>query len=202
MGNRFEIRLIEAADAAAALEIYTYYVLNTAVTFEYDVPSLEEFRERIRVNTIDYPWLVYTVDNVIAGYAYGSRHRPKAAYQWSPESTIYLSEAVHGKGIGTALYNALFAILKLQGYFNVYAGVSLPNEQSEGFHKALGFEGLGVFWKIGYKLGNWHDTKWFQLTLRENKHDPEIPRKLREVIGSPELNDILIEINRSINKND
>jgi L-amino acid N-acyltransferase YncA len=122
--NNFEIRLVKEHDASALLDIYEPYVLNTAITFEYDVPTIDEYSERIKGNTSEYPWLVCTQNEKIIGYAYASRFRYKTAYQWSPESTIYLSPDVQGKGVARVLYETLFSVLSLQGYFNVYAGVN------------------------------------------------------------------------------
>lgn len=201
MENNFEIRFIKESDVSALLNIYRPYVLDTAITFEYDVPTIEEYLERIKVNTAEYPWLVCTLNEKIIGYAYASKFRYRTAYQWSPESTIYLSPDVHGKGIAKILYRALFSILSLQGYFNVYAGVALPNAKSEGLHLTLGFKEIGVFENIGYKLGKWHDTKWFQLKLKEHVDQPATPSKVGSIKHTPELIQIITEANESYNTN-
>lgn len=176
MDNKFSIRLITESDASEVLEIYKPYVLNTIISFEYEIPTLEEYLHRIRTNTAEYTWLVCLKDNKIIGYAYASKHRYRTAYQWSPESTVYLALEFHRKGIARILYETLFSMLRLQGYFNVYAGVGLPNEKSVGFHKSLGFEEIGIFKKVGYKHGNWHDTHWFQLHLTEHIYNPTVPK--------------------------
>ena len=137
-------------------------------------------------------------NNKIIGYAYASKHRYRTAYQWSPESTVYLSPEVHRKGIGRILYETLFSLLKVQGYFNVYAGVGLPNEKSVGFHKALGFEEIGIFKKVGYKLGNWHDTHWFQLHLSEHILNPPTPKTLNNVVASVAFQTILETANEVV----
>lgn len=198
MDTTCTIRLITQHDVAAALEIYRHYVLTTAITFEYDVPTEAEFLQRITTNTVDYPWLVCVDNNNIVGYAYGSRHRYKTAYQWSPESTIYLSAEAQGRGIGRVLYETLFAILKLQGYFNVYAGVALPNDKSERLHRAFGFAEIGDFKKIGYKLGQWHDVRWFQLHLAEHVDSPPPPKTMREIIDSEDFSRILSTANERL----
>jgi len=198
MDNTTSIRLITADDAEGALAVYAPYVLNTAITFEYEVPTLEEYSKRIESYTAEFPWLVCEQGNSIVGYAYAGKHRARSAYQWSPESTIYLSEHVHGKGIARALYEALFAILTLQGYYNVYAGVLVPNEKSEGMHRALGFEEIGTFKKVGYKHGKWHDTKWFQLHLAEHELHPALPKTIHEVVNTPEFESILQRANLAV----
>jgi L-amino acid N-acyltransferase YncA len=198
MENNFEIRLVKENDAPTLLDIYKPYVLNTAITFEYDVPTIEEYVERIKANIAEYPWLVCTLNKKIIGYTYASKFRYRAAYQWSPESTIYLSPDVQGKGIGSILYRTLFSILSLQGYFNVYAGVAIPNAKSEGLHLALGFKEIGVFENIGYKLGRWHDTRWFQLKLKEPVDQPAPPLKVGDIKHTPELVQIITEANHSL----
>jgi len=167
MPDIYSIRLAKESDAPGTLSVYRPFVLLTAITFEYEVPSEEEFRKRISSTQDEFPWLVCLKNDEVIGYAYAHKHRFRNAYDWSPESTIYLSEETHRKGIGKALYSALFQILKLQGYYNVFAGVGLPNVKSISFHRAMGFEDIGIFKKIGYKNGKWHDTNWFQLTLAE-----------------------------------
>lgn len=198
MENTYEIRLINESDAQATLAIYKPYVLNTIITFEHEVPTLAEYLQRIKTNTAEYPWLVCLYNNNIIGYAYASKHRSKAAYQWSPESTVYMSPAFHRKGIARMLYETLFSLLRLQGYFNVYAGVSLPNEKSIGFHKALGFSEIGIFKKAGYKLGNWHDTHWFQLHLSEHILDPPNPKTISEIKESNAFQNIMKTVNSQL----
>jgi L-amino acid N-acyltransferase YncA len=169
------LRLIQLSDAAAVLEIYAHYVKNTYVTFDYEVPALEEFKHKIETITEKYPWLVYEENTKILGYAYGSTHRAKIAYQWSPEATIYLNKDYSGRGIGRLLYSTLFTLLRSQGFYNVFAGISMPNPQSELFHKSLGFTELGIFKNIGYKSGAWHDTLWLQLELKKPAFNPSPP---------------------------
>jgi L-amino acid N-acyltransferase YncA len=198
MRSDYSIRLITEQDAAEVLGIYEPNVRDTVISFEYEIPSLDEYLQRIRTNTMDYPWLLCLEANKIIGFAYGSRHRYRTAYQWSPESTVYLLPEAQGKGIGRLLYEVLFDLLRLQGYFNVYAGVVLPNQKSVAFHRALGFDEIGTFKKVGYKLGNWHDTLWFQLHLRDHIPDPPAPMKLNEVVEDARFQNILAQANRRI----
>ena len=201
MSDQYKIRLITPADADHVLEIYKPYVLNTYITFEYNVPSPEEWKNKIEKITTKYPWLVCTYKEEITGYAYGSTHRDRTAYQWSPESTAYMSEKFHRKGIARILYETLFAMLKLQGYINVYAGVGLPNTKSEEFHKALGFTELGIFKNVGYKLGAWHDTKWFQLHLSPHTINPSPPKSIAEIKNTPAFKEILQHANSKLSNN-
>lgn len=194
MKNTVEIRLIRDTDAQGLLDIYKYYVDHTIISFEYEAPTLEEYKERINANTEKYPWLVCSHNNNIVGFAYASTHRYRTAYQWSPESTIYLTPDFHSKGIGRILYKTLFELLKLQGYYNVYAGVGLPNDKSVLFHQALGFEEIGVFRKVGFKHGNWHDTQWFQLHLMEHNLKPPSPKLLEEIRHSEEFQVVLASV--------
>ena len=199
MADTYEIRLINTGDIAGALAVYTPFVLNTAITFEYYVPTLDEFTTKVETITNGYPWLVYLHNGKVKGYAYGSIHRSKTAYQWSPESTIYLSSEAQGNGIGRILYETLFSLMRLQGYINVFAGVSLPNEQSESFQKSLGFEEIGVFKNIGYKLGKWHDTRWFQLHLAGHFDEPGQLKTITEIENEPAFQKILVEANEKLN---
>lgn len=200
MENTFEIRLINETDAQAVLAIYKYYVDHTIISFEYEAPSLEEYLQRINVNTEKYPWLVCLYNNKIIGFAYGSTHRYRTAYQWSPESTIYLAPDFQSKGIGRILYQTLFNILKLQGYFNVFAGVALPNQKSIGFHQTMRFEEIGIFKKVGYKHGNWHDTQWFQLSLNEHTLVPKNPIEFKDILVTEEFTNIINSANTQFNK--
>lgn len=198
MQNNAIIRLATEKDAQATLAIYAPYVTDTAITFDYDVPSEMEFAEKIRHITTDFPWLVCEIEGEIVGYVYASKHREKTAYQWSAESTVYFSSSYHRKGLAKILYETLFSLLKLQGYVNVYAGVTLPNEKSEGFHLAQGFEVIGDFTKIGYKLGKWRDVRWYQRHLNAHSENPPLPKKMSEVQHSVEFQVIMQTANRQI----
>lgn len=194
MHNNYNIRLITPADAEAALAVYAPYVLHTANTFEYEIPSVDDFRAKIEKITAQYPWLVCECDGEIVGYAYGSTHRERAAYQWSPESTVYISDKHHRKGIARILYNTLFALLQHQGYINVFASVLVTNVNSVEFHRAYGFEEIGLFKNIGYKLGEWHTNLWFQYTLHKHVIDPPVPIPITKLLNDEELK---ITINKS-----
>lgn len=172
---RMIIRPVAAADAAAVLNIYKPYIETTAVTFETSIPAVEEFAERINTITEKYPWLVAENEGKIIGYAYASKHRDREAYQWCVESSVYVQEDYHKKGIAKQLYQRLFEILQTGGYVNVYAGITLPNTKSHSFHTKMGFEPIGVYKNIGYKLGKWHDVAWLVKTINEHCIDPAAP---------------------------
>lgn len=200
MTQEFTIRYVRPADAQGALDVYAPYVLHTAASFEYEVPGIAAFSEKVEKISAQYPWLVCEHNNTIVGYAYASTHRDRTAYQWSPEATVYLDERYHRLGIARLLYNALFDILRLQGYFNIYAGVLMTNEKSVAFHKALGFEEIGIYKNIGYKLGEWHSNLWLQLFLQEPVADPPAPIPIGEVMETEACQQILEKANQLLQR--
>jgi L-amino acid N-acyltransferase YncA len=180
------IRLATEADAAQIVEIYAPFCRETPVSFETEPPSLDEMRRRIAAILPSYPWLVCEEGGWILGYAYASKHRERAAYVWSVDVSAYVREGRRRGGLGRALYTSLLAILRLQGYYNAVAGVTLPNPGSEGLHRAMGFQPVGVYRNIGYKCGRWHDVAWSELALREPEPEPRPPLRLESVRGSRE----------------
>ena len=154
------------ADVPAILEIYRPYVEETAITFEYDVPSLSEFERRFTEITADFPWLVWEEDGEILGYAYSSRAFSRAAYQWDADVSIYLRQDCRSRGIGRQLYTALEQRMEKLGYFVLYALVTSANEASCQFHNALGYRAFARFEKTGFKFGRWYDVTWFEKRLR------------------------------------
>jgi phosphinothricin acetyltransferase len=179
------IRLATEDDASQILEIYAPFCRDSTVSFETEPPPPEEMRRRIQKTLPDFPWLVCDEDGLILGYAYASRHRERAAYRWSVDVSVYVRDGRRRGGLGRALYTSLFAILRLQGFHNAVAGVTLPNPGSEGLHSAMGFRPVGVYPRIGYKCGGWHDVAWSQLALRDPEPDPRPPLALDAVLGSP-----------------
>lgn len=159
------VRDATAQDASACTDIYAPYVTGTAVTFELTPPSTEEMAARIAAAQERHAWLVLVDDGVVLGYAYGGPFRSRPAYRWSCEVSVYLAPAAQGSGAGRALYEALLARLTGRGYRTVLGGAALPNEASERLHRATGFEPVGVFRRVGYKHGRWHDVAWWQLDL-------------------------------------
>ena len=167
-----KIRSALSSDASSILDIYAPYIANTAVSFETEVPSVEDFTQRIVGNQESCPWLVYESYGLIAGYAYASKHRDRAAYQWSLESSVYVNEGFRQQGIATKLYQTLFQILKYQGCRNLYAGITLPNEKSVNFHQKMGFNKIADYKNIGYKFNRWHTVGWYELQLNDYSDAP------------------------------
>lgn len=163
------IRDARPSDAERLLEIYAWYVINTAVTFEYEVPTLEEFRARMARTVQKYPWLVIESEGRAVGYAYAGVFKGRAAYDWSCETTIYLDHAARGRGLGRALSAALEAELKVMGLLNLYACIAVPVAEDEyltldspRFHARMGFAEVGRFHRCGYKFNRWYDMIWME----------------------------------------
>ncbi len=167
------IRTAVLADVPAILDIYRPYILHTAYTFEYDVPSIPAFEERFLGIVADFPWLVWEEDGVILGYAYGSRAFERAAYAWDADISIYLRQDCKGRGMGRQLYAAVEAILKAQGYHVVYALVTSANTASCAFHEAVGYREVARFPNTGWKFGQWHAIIWYEKRLHTG--NPEQP---------------------------
>lgn len=169
------IRLAGPADAAGIAEIYAPIVAETPISFETQVPTTQEFEARITAALELAPWLVCAdaATGAIVGYAYGSKHSERAAYAWSANVSIYVREGLRRTGVGRALYTALFALLRLQGFRAAHAGVTLPNAASVGLHESLGFKPVGVYRAVGFKHGQWHDVGWWQLELAPRVGCPE-----------------------------
>jgi len=161
------IRPVTEDDAPALREIYAPYVERTAISFEIEPPTVEEFAKRIGKVRNGWAWLVAEADNQCIGYAYGSVHRDRPAYRWSVETTVYVSERHQRRGIATDLYGALLPILADQGFCNAFAGIALPNAASQSLHLKVGFQPIGIFRAVGRKFGRWHDVAWFQRRLRD-----------------------------------
>ena len=168
------IRLARPDDASAMLDIYAPFIRDNAVSFEIDVPTPEEFASRVTQKLSMYPWLVCEVEGKVVGYAYASDHATRDAYQWSVDVSLYITEYYRRHGVGRALYTSLFASLRLQGYFNAYAGITLPNPASVGVHEAMGFTHIGTFQDVGHKFEGWHSVGWWGLALQERAAPSEL----------------------------
>ncbi|MCP9611397.1 GNAT family N-acetyltransferase [Coprobacter tertius] len=190
------IRFATAADAEDILAIYAPYIENTAITFEYTVPAITEFRERIETVLTSYPYLVCTVDGKIVGYAYAARHMERAAYQWNAVLSVYIDEQYGGYGLGPLLYETLIDLLKLQNLQNVYGIVTSPNENSEKLHSRLGFSLIGLFHKTGYKFGRWYDVSWWEKFVGCESGIKNLPSFIK--IGEIDENDIRTVIDRHL----
>jgi L-amino acid N-acyltransferase YncA len=171
-----------ARDGAACAAIYAPFVADSVISFEEEPPDADEFARRIERTSARYPWLVAEVDSAVAGYAYASRYRDRAAYRWAADVAIYVGDGYRGRGIGKALYRALLDLLARQGIRTACAGITLPNPASVRLHESCGFQLVGTFRRIGYKAGGWRDVGWWQLELPADSGDPpaepEAPRRL------------------------
>jgi L-amino acid N-acyltransferase YncA len=173
-------------DAAACAAIYAPSVTQSLASLEERAPEPHEMAERIRIVSRTHPWLVAEIDGDVAGYAYGSRHHDRAAYRWTADVTVYIAAAHHRRGVGRALYGALFPLLARQGIYEVCAGVTLPNEASVALHESLGFEPVGVYRDVAFKFGAWYSVGWWQMSLRA-RPEGEAPAEIgaaQRLLGS------------------
>ncbi len=175
MENKLKLRIAAPEDADGILRVYAPYIEETTVTFEYGVPSVEEFRGRIEKTLERYPYLVCEADGVIVGYAYAAAMGTREAWMWSAESSIYVDAAMHGRGIGGMLYDALEELLRRMGIVGVYARISLPDLGSVGFHEARGYISCGVMERCGCKLGRWLDLVTMKKELADVRETPDLP---------------------------
>lgn len=176
------LRPATAADAAALVEIYRPYVERTAASFELVAPTVEQFAGRIRKSLDGWAWLVAEVDGQCAGYAYGTAHRERAAYRHTVETSAYVDERFHRRGLARALYTELLSRLRDRGFHCAVAGITLPNTASVALHEGLGFERIGVYKEVGFKFGVWHDSVWLQRGLDEAAvATPRTPTARQEV---------------------
>ena len=173
MNPSLSVRPAVMADAAPLLAIYAPYVLNSAITFEYVVPSQEEFAARIQHTLKRYPYLVAENEGELLGYAYASAFKERAAYDWSVETSIYVRQDLHRGGIGKALYLALEEALKSQHIINVNACIAYPNPESIAFHEHLGYKTVAHFTQCGYKHGQWYDMVWMEKMLADHPANPK-----------------------------
>jgi L-amino acid N-acyltransferase YncA len=177
-----KLRNINIEDANSVLDIYSPFIRESSVTFENDIPTAKDFRQRIIDYTKKFPWLIAEEDTgTLVGYAYASTYRERKAYQWVVESSIYIHKDYKRKNIGKILYSKLFSILKLQGIYKVFAVITLPNPASISFHESIGFQKFTTYHDIGYKLGKWCDVGWWELVLQSPAIQP------KNIIPFPEL---------------
>lgn len=180
------IRLATPADAARVAAVYRPGVEHSAASFEEVAPGPDDMARRIDTTLATHPWIVMDVAGTVAGYAYAGPHHPRAGYRWSVNTSVYVDDAQHGRGIGRALYTSLFAILRAQGFLNAYAGIAVPNAASVGLHESMGFQLVGVYKGVGYKLGAWRDVGWWHLPLAPLPAEPPWPRSLEDLQSSPD----------------
>jgi Sortase and related acyltransferases len=182
-------RLATKADAEELLAIYTPYVTDTTITFEYNVPSLAEFEHRIETTLKDYPYVVAeTEDGRIVGYSYAHRMRERLAYDWTVEISIYVDQEARGLGTGRYLYAALEKELARQNITSLIVCINGENLNSINFHEHLGYHRVGAFEKAGYKFGQWYDIVWMQKPINDPEHPEKfIPYEQLNKINTPNI---------------
>lgn len=168
------IRAATRDDVPAMLAIYAPYILETAITFEYEVPSPGDFMRRFEGIAANYPWIVWEENGAVLGYAYGGAAFSRAAYAWDADLSIYLDRDARGRGIGAKLYRCLEEMLARRGFHNLYGVVTGENLPSIRFHERMGYVRMGTLVQTGYKLGRWHDVVWLGKRLRPAE-DPGKP---------------------------
>ncbi|TMD04715.1 MAG: N-acetyltransferase family protein [Chloroflexi bacterium] len=172
------VRLAEPRDAAELQAIYAPMVGSSAISFEVEPPTAEEMARRIARTMPTHPWLVVEDQGQLTGYAYAGPFRSRPAYRWSVEVSAYIHSDWRRRGVGRSLYTALLTVLAIQGYREACAGITLPNPASVGLHQALGFVPVGVYRRVGWKLGAWHDVGWWQRSLTASTNGPGEPQPL------------------------
>ncbi len=188
MGDQIKIRSASVRDVQSLLKIYAPYVENTAITFEYEVPSIEEFAGRVRQVQKRYPFLVAEAGGDILGYAYAWAFKERSAYDWAVETTVYVKNGKKRQGVGGRLYQALEYILKMQGILNLNACIADAPKEDEYltkdsviFHQKLGYRPVGTFQKCGYKFGRWYDMVWMEKHLGKHAENPPKVKTFEEV---------------------
>ncbi len=179
------IRLATDNDAMGILTIYAPIVRETAISFEVTPPDVNQMRERIANTLGRFPWLVCADAEQILGYAYASAHRDRAAYQWSVDVSVYVDAQARRAGVGRSLYTSLLSLVELQGFYNAYAGITLPNPASVALHEAVGFRLVGIYRSVGYKLGKWHDVGWWHRGVRAPRVPPDPPVEFAKIRDTP-----------------
>lgn len=182
------IRAATVQDAPALLEIYGHYVLNTAITYEYEVPTEENFRRRIAKTLTQYPYLVWEEEGKILGYAYAGRFHERKSFDWAAEASVYVHKDARGRGIGPKLYVALENCLRLQGYVNLNASIAYPEVEDEyltknsvQFHSHMGYTLCAHFHNCAYKFGRWYDLVWMEKYLCDLPAFPQPPKRFDEI---------------------
>lgn len=185
-------RIATENDAADIARIYAHYVDTTAITFETSAPTADEFRTRIGVVLQKHVWLVLERDGKVVAYAYASKHRDRAAYQWSVDTAVYIGNEERGKGYGKLLYTRQLAFLRAQGFYRSYAGITIPNAASVGLHESFGYKKIAQYSRVGYKLGSWHDVGWWELEVLPPADEPKPSLSLAE-LGDQKIRSLLLD---------
>lgn len=175
-----KIRFATVKDSENLLKIYAQYI-ETPITFEYELPSVEEFSHRIEFISEDYPYIVLEENDEILGYAYAHRFKERDAYAWGAELSIYMDKNIHSKGYGKKLYGILIELLRLQGVKTAYACVTSANVQSEKFHEHLDFKKCAEFSNAGFKLGKWYGITWYELPINNYDVNPTKVKSIKDL---------------------
>ena len=190
----YKIRQVQLSDAEQILKVYAPFITDTCISFEYVVPSVEEFTQRIVGIFAEYPYIVLEEDGEIVGYAYAHRYLERVAYSWDVEVTIYLAPKVQGKGLGVILYDALEKLLALQNIKNLYSCITGDNVHSIEMHRSMGYELIGTFPKAGFKHDRWLDVVWMAKTIGEKESAPQAFVKFQDVEAS-DVEKVLEDVN-------
>jgi phosphinothricin acetyltransferase len=185
------IRIARDEDAAVIHAIYAPSVTSGVATFETELPGVAAMRERIRVRLQHYPWLVWEEEGDVLAYAYAGRFRERAAYDWIAETSIYVRDDAHRRGIARRLYGALLGAMRLQGMTQAVGVITLPGTASVAMHEAMGFSAAGVWRQCGYKLGQWWDVGVWQKELQPAASPPRPVTPFPEMVGSAALQSLL-----------
>lgn len=185
------IRLATEEDAAAITEVYRPIVENTHISFETVPPTVEEMTGRILTIVIRFPWLVCEHDGTVIGYAYATTHRDRAAYQWGIDVSVYVDESYQRKNVARGLYESLFELTALQGFYTAYAVIALPNRPSVSFHESFGFEQIGLYRQAGFRNGQWHDVGHWERQIQPVSNPPSSPKPLEDLVGSRRFDDAI-----------
>ena len=193
----YKIRTVQLSDAEAILQVYAPFITDTCISFEYVVPSVEEFAQRIASISAEYPYIVLEEDGEIVGYAYSHRYLERVAYSWDVEVTIYLAPKVQGKGLGVILYDALEKLMALQNIKNLYSCITGDNVHSIEMHRSMGYELIGTFPKAGFKLDRWLDVVWMAKTIGEKENAP-LPLVPFAEVEENAVHEVLNEVNNGL----
>lgn len=193
----YKIRQVQLNDAEQILKVYEPFITDTCISFEYVVPSVEEFAQRIAGISSEYPYIVLEEDGEILGYAYAHRYLERVAYSWDVEVTIYLAPKVQGKGLGVILYDALEKLLALQNIKNLYSCITGDNVHSIEMHRSMGYEFIGTFPKAGFKHDRWLDVVWMAKAIGEKENAPLAVVPFVELEASA-VKKVLEEVNKAL----
>ena len=193
----YKIRTVQLSDAEAILKVYAPFITDTCISFEYVVPSVEEFAQRIASISAEYPYIVLEEDGEIVGYAYSHRYLERVAYSWDVEVTIYLAPKVQGKGLGVILYDALEKLMALQNIKNLYSCITGDNVHSIEMHRSMGYELIGTFPKAGFKHDRWLDVVWMAKAIGEKENAP-LPFVPFAEVEENAVHEVLNEVNNGL----